>query len=237
MSVSKKVFEAGSFARQKAKIKLRYPIQKVTVVGGAEVKESVKQLADVIAKQLNSKQVEYAPELSGAGYVALPNFKVLGPKFGKEAAKVAEAIKADPAKAKEIFDSGKDGLLGGFNVSADMISEVRMVVPEKYSAEAFSADGINGVVYIDTERSDSLINEALARELIRNIQQLRKKHEMAELDRIKVALSGGAKTAAALKEFEQLILDETRADEVVALSGEGEASFTFEDEEVSIRIK
>jgi isoleucyl-tRNA synthetase len=237
MEIAKKVFEAGSFARQKAGIKLRHPVRKITVVGGRELSSPVSSLSDVIKKQLNTKEVEYAQELPGTTYEAKPDFKVIGPKYGKEAVKVAEAIKKNPKEARKIVETKKKAKIDGFDVAPEMVSEIIVRAPEKYPGESFTVGGISGVVYVDTERDAPLIREALARELIRNIQELRKKHNLAELDRIKVSYTGGKVVDETLAEFGDVVLSEVRADEIKPdKKGATQAVFSFEGEEVGVSI-
>jgi isoleucyl-tRNA synthetase len=236
MNAARKIFEAGSFVRQKAGIKLRHPVASVTVVGDEKVKKACELLGEVIAKQMNAKKVAYTTEVPGTTYAFTPNFKVLGPKYGKDAPKAAEAIRAGGAALKKAYAEGKAITLGGFKVSPDMISELKIVVPEKYAAGDFTHEGASGVVYIDTERDESLINEALARELIRNIQELRKKEMLQELDRIKVVVSESGRVKKMLSEFKEKVLTEVRADEIKFEKGVSGASFEFEGEEISVAI-
>jgi len=236
MEVAKKIFEAGSSVRQKAGIKLRYPVAKVTVVGAKQVESAATTLSDVVKKQLNTKNVEYAPELSGTTYEAKPDFKVLGPTFGKDAVKVAKAIKENPLDSKKIFEEGESKKLAGFDVTAEMISEIVVNAPKGVEGESFSIGGVSGVVYIDTKRDEKLMREALARELIRNIQELRKKHDLGELDRIQVEYSGGKQVEDMLTEFADTILSEVRADEITSSEGANESVFVFEDERIMISI-
>jgi isoleucyl-tRNA synthetase len=236
MEVAKRIFEAGSSVRQKAGIKLRHPVKKVTVVGGPELEDAATKFSEVVKRQLNAKTFEYAQELSGTTYEVKPNYKALGPKYGKDAPKVADALKKNPAKAKSIVDSGREDEVGGFKVTADMITEIIIKAPDDHPGESFSFEGVSGVVYVDTRRDESLMREALARELIRNIQELRKKHRLGELDRITVKYSGSGRTDEILEEYGPAILEEVRADEIKRSEGAKEAAFSFEGEEVGLSI-
>lgn len=243
MDIVRKIFEAGSNLRQTEGIKLRYPIKSVSVTGDEKVKKAVKTLADIIKKQLNTKDVAFITEIPGTQYIAVPNFSVIGPKFGKESKRVAEAISKNAQEVKMALDDGKSINLDKYEITPDMISDIRLQVPGKYLARAFNLGNINGMVYLDTERDASLINEALSREIIRNVQELRKKNELDELKQIEVTISNIPPIAKILKQeqFKNLILSEVRANSIelsdkVEVGDAKGAKFKFEDEEISVNI-
>ena len=236
MDIVRKIFEAGSYVRQKAQIKLRHPIASVTIVGDEKVESACEKLSQVIAKQLNAKKVEYTTEVEGTEYAPIPNFKILGPKYGKDAQKVADAIKKAGKELKEAVDSGKTLKVSGFEITSEMVSEVKLKVPEKYVAAEFTPASSSGVVYIDTERDETLINEALARDVIRNIQELRKQENLAELDRIKVKITENNAVKSMLKDFEKEVLQEVRGDAITLNKDVSGKTFTFQEEEITVKI-
>jgi isoleucyl-tRNA synthetase len=237
MGVVRAVFEAGSKCRQDKKIKLRYPITKVTVSGDARVKAAVKRLGSVIAKQLNCKTVEYVSELPGVTYRATPNFAVLGPKFGGETGKVGQAIKDHPQDARRILETKKPAKVGGYDVTAEMIAEVKLQIPQEYAAASFAYGASGGLVMIDATRDPSLMREALARELIRNVQELRKKGDLPELKRICVDVGKDAGVEDMLVEFRDTVLRETRADRIRLVEGlVGADGFEYDGREIKFAI-
>ncbi|VVB52576.1 Isoleucine--tRNA ligase [uncultured archaeon] len=237
MAVARAIFESSAHLRQKAQIKLRHPVASVTVAGGERVQKAVKELSGILEEQLNSKKVEYHPEVEGTTYTAVPNFQVLGPKYGKKAPEIAKAITAGSRQIKKAFDEGKTLTLGELTVTPETVTEIRVNVPEKYAAENFTLPSGSGVVYLDTERTPELLTEALAREVIRHIQELRKKHGLAELDRITVKLSDTKSVEGMLRKYKSLILTETRADELAAAEVKGESTLEFQGEEIHVAIK
>jgi len=237
MNIAKKIFESGSYLRQSAGIKLRYPISKVSVVGDDIVKETVKNLSDIIKKQLNSKEVEFVDELKGVEYILTPDFRIIGPKFGNNVSEVANLIKNNGNKIKKELDKKDRIMINNYEITKDMISDIKIKVPEGYSGAKFSFNEYSGIVYIDTKRDQTLINESLTRDLIRNVQELRKKHKLEELERIKVIVSKTKSIETMLKEFKGLVLNEVRADDIMLQEGlKGEISFQFDNEEISVSI-
>ena len=219
MKTVRSIFEAGSKCRQDADIKLRHPIAKVTVSGDRGVYEAVKRMNAVIAKQLNCKSVEFTVKLPDVKREAVPDYSVIGPKYAANSGKVAEAIKSKPEEARKIKVSGKPGKISGFDVTPEMIANMKLTVPKKYAAAEFSTGLHHGVVLIETKRDKSLMNEALARDLIRHIQELRKKNNLEELQRIKVEVSESREVEDMLKEFKNTILNEVRADAIQPKKG------------------
>jgi isoleucyl-tRNA synthetase len=237
MGIVRAVFEAGSRCRQDAKIKLRHPIRKVTVSGDRQAEGSVARLGQVIEKQLNCKTVEFQAKLPGVTYSATPNFKIIGPKYGKDAGKVAQAIRSAPLDAKRMVESGKAAPIGGFEVFPDMVSDIKLNIPETYAAAEFRSGGSSGLVMIETTRDASLMNEALARDLIRNIQELRKKADLPELRRIRVEVSADPQVEAMLAEFGGLVLSEVRADGLEVKEGlSAEGSLEYEGKTIYYRM-
>ncbi|MFH1055336.1 MAG: isoleucine--tRNA ligase [Candidatus Altiarchaeota archaeon] len=214
MKIVRAIFEAGSKCRQDAKIKLRYPIRKVTVSGDAHIKGAVEELSGIITKQLNCKEVEFVSTLPEISYAAVPDFKIIGPKLGKDAGRVAQLIKSNPMEAKKIKESKKSGKIGDTEVEPEMVSEIKLIISEKYAAANFTHGQSAGIVLIETARDKSLQNEALARDLIRNIQELRKKNNLNELQRIKVKVSKTREVEEMLTEFKDIILREVRGDSI-----------------------
>ncbi|MDD5111430.1 MAG: isoleucine--tRNA ligase [Candidatus Altiarchaeota archaeon] len=237
MDVARKIFEAGSSCRQAADIKLRHPIQKATIAGDRTVEETVKALQDILAKQLNAREVEFIEELPGITYIASPNYAVLGPAYGKKAPLAAEAIRSNGKAVKKAVELSENITLNNFEITPAMVGEIRINVPAKYAAAEFSAGKSMGVVYIEKERSQSLLNEALARDVIRNVQELRKKHNLAELQKVKVLISSSPAVERMLAEYKDAILKEVRASEIMTAAGmKAGISFEFQNEAVQVEI-
>ena len=237
MSIVRKIFEAGASSRQNAGIKLRYPIAKITVVGDSRIREACENMREVIKKQMNAKDVEYEEELKKISYIATPNFSVIGPKYGKDAVKVADLIRKNAAKVKEMVAQSQELTIGGFEVNPSMVSEIKMQVPPEYNATEFTIPGSSGIVYIDSKLDKNLMNEALARELIRNVQEIRKKNNLQELARIKVKVLDTPPVREMLKDWKQLVLSEVRGDDLSLEAGlKSKTAFSFQDKEVTFTI-
>ncbi len=237
MSIARKMVEAGANCRQQAKIKLRYPIEKVTIIGDKTVAESTETLKEVIIKQLNTKTIEYVKEVKEIEYIANPDYSFIGPKYGKEADNVAKAIKENPIEAKKAYETRKTVKIRDYEVEPEMVLSVSINVPEEYEATEFTQGDITGIIFIEKARSKSLMNEALARDLIRNVQKLRKENDLEEMQKIRITALNNPEMEDMIAEFEDLILSETRSEKIDLKTGlKASNSLKFEGTEIFVEI-
>lgn len=214
MQLARKIFEAGSNVRQQAGIKLRHPIACLYVTGDDKTAKAVEKVEEIIKKQLNTKTVKHVKDIEGLTYEARPDFKQIGPEYGKKAGDAAKAITSNPLESRGIKASGKPGEICGYKIAPEMILEIRTNVPDGITAQDITTGKSSAIVYIETERSRELLLEGYARDLIRNIQQLRKKRSLKELQRINIKISDSPLTREILENHGEELKKELRADEI-----------------------
>jgi isoleucyl-tRNA synthetase len=217
MDVARRIVEASSNARQKAKRKLRWPVKKITIAPDSEeTAAAARSLVNVIKEQTNAKDIvllkvgEPNPEL---GVEAVPNPKAIGPAFKGEAGKVISALKtADGRVVKAAIERKGENVLtlpdGEVSITAEMVS-FRDVIPETLAMGEFPG----GKLYVDVELTPELEAEGYTRELIRRIQDMRKDLKLNVEDKIKAELYiGDDKVRNLIKSDEKkIIMDEVRA--------------------------
>ncbi len=146
MGVARQVVNLGRAARNAAQIKTRQPVAMAVVACRPKERAAVESLAEVVAEELNVKQIEFVESASElVTYVVKPNYRTLGPKFGKNMPAVAAAIAALPA------DETGDRIAGGRSVTvrlpvagvATRGPEAAPAAPAPAAAEA-SAGGLEG---------------------------------------------------------------------------------------------
>ncbi|TWT97479.1 isoleucine--tRNA ligase [Neorhodopirellula pilleata] len=214
MKVLREIASLGRSARADAKLKVRLPLSKVEVILANDSQigwlESHDQL---VLEELNVKAVEYTTE--GGDYVqynVVPNFKRLGPKVGKNIPLVKKMLgEADGNELLgQLQTSGKVTLAmpdGPLELDNEDI-EVRLKAREGWAA----AQGTSCVVVLNTEVTDALRREGIAKDLIRAIQSQRKEMKCEYTDRIEVAIvSDDADTEAAIAAHREMICEETLA--------------------------
>ncbi|MEM2918352.1 MAG: isoleucine--tRNA ligase [Candidatus Altiarchaeota archaeon] len=202
METAKEIMEAVKSARQKAKIKLRWPIARIVL--SLKKDSKIKNVKGIILRSCNAKRIE--EKTLEEEVVAKPNFSFIGPKFKDKSKLIAEELKKLDGKKikKEIETKGKVKILNFTLEKNDLIFETKM--PSDLIAEEFS----KGVVYIDSKISDELYSEAMAREVIRRVQEMRKELNLNELQRVDISIECDNEFTKFIGENKSFIERETR---------------------------
>lgn len=206
MFLAKTIVSLGLASRAKLKIKVRQPLAKVQIALAQQYDASLlKDEMDIIREELNVKEVEVIDNLSDlATVIAKPNAKLLGPKYGKEVQNIIMAAKSGKF---EKLDNGGVKVLG-YELTAE---EMEIAYLGKEGADIETASGI--LVALDTRITPELEMEGKARDLVRQIQELRKAADYRVDDRITVALTGA--NSELIAKFGDYIKAETLATKIV----------------------
>ncbi|MDP9022099.1 MAG: isoleucine--tRNA ligase [Actinomycetota bacterium] len=177
MDTARRVVEVGRQARNQSGIRIRQPLARALVTVPGHERPGLRALLDEVADELNVKTVELADATTDLADRHLkPNFRALGPAFQQDAPKVAEALRSlGPDQAGALADQiaqGKatidvDGRARA--ITADMVE----VVETPRTGWQLTSEGATSVA-LDTELTDELRTEGLARELIRAVNDRRK---------------------------------------------------------------
>jgi len=208
MQVVRDAVELGRAARGHAKIKIRQPLREAVVVAADREKGAIEDLEQLLRDELNVKSVRYVSEADELGRFELkPNYRSLGPRFGKQMPQVAAAIAAlDPARLR---DGGRAGInLDGkdHEIGPDDVTVVLQPL-EGYQVER---SGTHAVA-LNLELDDELRREGLAREVVHAVQAARKNAGLDVEDRIALSLAGDEALLAAAREHEDYLTGETLA--------------------------
>ena len=212
MAMARQVVNLGRAARNAAQIKTRQPIEVAVVAAGPRQRAAVESLASVVADELNVKALEYV-ESAGelVSYVIKPNYRTLGPKFGKDMPAVAAAVAALPA------DEIGDRVGSGRSVTVTVGGREFEFAPDDFVVEAHEREGFRvereaGIaVAISTRLSPELLGEGLARELVHHVQNTRKAAAFQIDDRIHLRVSGPGEIADMLAVHGEWVKKETLA--------------------------
>jgi isoleucyl-tRNA synthetase len=199
--------EAGRALRSKVNIPARHPLGRAVLVGA-----SLGRFAPILQDEINVKSLESA-HAAGAfkSFVAKPNRATLGKAFKRLAGPIADAIEAlDGDHVHAQFSAGKPV---GVNVEGQdhSIGPDHVVFEEKDRPgwATTQADGI--LLALHVLRDEALLSEALAREVVRRIQEVRKELDMPLDEEIDVTLSCGPEEEAKLTRFLHVVKAEVRA--------------------------
>ena len=193
MAEVRRLVGLGRQARTEAKLKVRQPLARALIGVPDPVRAGVAGLLDLVAAELNVKEVGFAEGEAGlVAYRLAPNFRALGPRFGRDAQAVAAALRQAPAelaaelaprlRAGERVELAVDGL-----GRVELGPEEAGVVEEPVTGWRVVRDGATAVA-LDLEVSPELRREGLARDLVRAVQDLRKAAGLEVADRIELAV-------------------------------------------------
>ncbi|RZV68784.1 MAG: isoleucine--tRNA ligase [Flavobacteriaceae bacterium] len=175
--------------RAKEKIKVRQPLQKIMIpVNSKQEKEEILAVSELIIHEVNVKEIELMEDASDIIVKRIkPNFKVLGPRFGKDMKLIsAEIQKLDANDIKKIEQNGEiDVEINGKSIILDL-SEVEISSKDIEGWLVANAEGFT--VALDVTLTEDLKREGIARELVNRIQNLRKDSGFEVTDKIDVKL-------------------------------------------------
>jgi len=222
MEAARRIVTSILSLRDSAKVGVRWPLPEAVVVSSdAKFRRAVKRMAPTITAQANVKNLivkERSPAISSE---IKPEYSKLGPAFGRKTPRVAEAIKnEDPAVIIEHIE--RDGEFK-INIDGEDVSiRAEHLVIEKKASGGYLLDYEDDfAVLLNTSMNDGLLAEGYAREIIRRVQDMRKKLGMKKSDRIKLLVSSQEKAVAMLsaKEILEKLRHTTGASEAEVSTG------------------
>ncbi len=238
MDIAQRVVYLTRAMRAKNNLKVRQPLRKIMVVVENSRRLALEEMKDVILEEVNIKELVALKDDSDiVSKAAKPNFKSIGPKFGKNANKVA-------GKIKELNSDQISGLEQGEEVRTDIDGEIISIKREDVEIisteiKGWLVESEEGItVAMDTELDNSLIEEGLAREFVNRVQNMRKDSGFEVTDKIKISFVGSVKLFDAINAFKDYVSNETLAKELNRKdSVNGESSQDWEIGEYSCSIQ
>ena len=212
MDLVRDICSLGRDARETANIKVRQPISEVII--NSSVKDIIGDLDSIIKEELNVKEISYKSDMTDyLKYSLKPNFKVLGKELGPKVKLLGEVL--SKLSSPDCYKAYNDLLtikLDGEDFTLDRENTIlSMEVKDGYTASSNS----NLCVVLNTNLTESLILEGLAREMVRTVQSLRKEADFVITDHIKVYYKGDNDIDDMLKEFNEYVKNETLTEEIV----------------------
>jgi len=239
MALGRRVVYLARALRNKTGLKVRQPLRRLFVhFAGERRRAMVRGLEQLIKDEINVKGIEYveSPEAL-VRKQARPIFKSLGPKFGHKAQAVAEqSRRLSPAEIARLESSGQLSLLvDGQEVT--LRREDVEITAEQAPGLAVETEG-DLTVALDTELTEDLLNEGLAREFVSRVQNMRKEAGYEVTDRIKISVQTTDRLKKALSLQADYIKNETLAEDLSFDSqrGQFEQRWDIEGEPAVIRI-
>ena len=196
--------------RAKEKIKVRQPLQKIMIpVDNQQQKEEILAVADLIKHEVNIKEIQLMEDASDILIKQIkPNFKTLGPKFGKDMRFVAAEVKNFTQEDINKIEKDKNISIeiNGKNIILDL-SDVE-ITSKDIEGWLVANDGALTVA-LDVTITEDLHKEGVARELVNRIQNARKDAGLDVTDKIKLTVLNFENLQSSINENKEYIMSET----------------------------
>ena len=202
--------------RKKEQIKVRQPLQKIIVpIKNKDENEAITAVADLIRSEINVKEIELLDDASALLVKEIkPNFKTLGPRFGKQ-------MKAAIALIENLSDDEIQQLDNQEAIEVILAGEKAILEPSDVLIQSKDIDGwlvANGnglTVALDVQLNEALVQEGISREMINRIQNLRKDSGFEVTDKIILYLTENKTLSTVFEKHLTYIKQETLIDKVV----------------------
>ncbi|WP_409200203.1 isoleucine--tRNA ligase [Methanobrevibacter sp. DSM 116169] len=235
MNNIRNIIDSAARARDSAKYKLRWPVSDITIVSQDEmILDAVNDLKEIIKDQSNTKEVLTSSEFENLSFIAKPNLKTLGPRLKGDMGFVKNYLAdADGNLIKnELDDNGKltidkDGSL--IELSSDDV-----LFDTELPNDMISAEFDGGNVFVNTKITPEILSEAMSRELIRRVQDMRKDMDLDVEANIHVIVKSSKDFADLINNQEGIIVNEIRANSLI-MTTEDVCNANFEVDDYYIK--
>ena len=212
MDVARDAVELGRAARAQAGVKVRQPLGEAIVVARDAERAAIERFEPLVLEELNVKRLRYVSEADELGHFELrPNYRALGPRFGKQMPQVTAAIDAlDPENAARTLRQGGTVAINIEGTDHPLSAQDLQLVLRPLEGYQVERSGAHAVA-LDLTLDDALRREGLAREVVHAVQAARKSAGLRVEDRISLSLTGDPELLEAARAHERYVAGETLA--------------------------
>jgi isoleucyl-tRNA synthetase len=237
MATARETARLGHSARKQSKMNLRQPLRAAVIVAAGAERAAIERLADVVADELNVKELRFVDNADELGtYEVKANYRVLGPRYGKQMPQVAAAIAGlDPAHVAQAL---RDGTPIGIAIDGkdhQLTVEDLLLAMQPLDGYQLEREGSHAVA-LELALDQELILEGRARNIVRAVQDTRKRVGLDVGDRIHLVLGGDTDLIEAARAFEPYVTGETLATSVVYNGANLPEAATIEGRELRIGV-
>ena len=237
MEVARETVRLGLAARGQAKVKVRQPLHEAVVVAAGRERTAIERLAGVVRDELNVKTLRFVEQADELGsYDVRPNYRTLGPRFGKAMPQVAAAVAAlDPTHVAAALRDGRTIGVHHDGHDHELDAADLLLALQPLPGYQLEREGSHAVA-LELALDDDLRREGLAREVVHAVQSARKAAGLAVEDRIALTLDGDAELMDAARAHEPYVAGETLAVEVTFGGADGhEATIDGRDLRIGVQ--
>lgn len=236
MALAQKICSMVHALRKKSGLKVRQPLQRILVPAlNTTIKQEIESVAHIILSEVNIKEIEFITDDSGILKKKVkPNFKTLGPKFGKDMKAVAEAITGMSADDLKSLESSGSVSVNGFDIGLGDVE----ILTEDIPGWLLAVEG-GLTVALDINVSEELKQEGIARDFVNRIQNLRKDSGFEVTDKIKIYLQNtDEEISKAVVKHTGYISTEVQALSLEVLDEVTDAQkLDFDEQEILVKIE
>jgi isoleucyl-tRNA synthetase len=216
MAIAQKASSMILALRRKEKLKVRQPLAKIMVpVLNPHFKEQFEAIANIVLAEVNVKEVEFLTDTAGVISKKIkPNFKTLGPKYGKMMKQIAGAVNQLDQNAISAFESTGEFEIRVSDENIVITLEDVEIQTEDIPGWTVATEG-QMTIALDINLSEELKQEGIAREFINKIQNLRKDSNFEVTDRIKLSIKKHVGYTNAVENYKEYICAQTLADSLI----------------------
>lgn len=216
MNIIREVIEASIKARDVARYKLRWPVSDITIVSQDEnVLKGAKDLEEIIKDQSNTKKVLYSKEFENLTFIAKPNLKNLGPRLKGDMGLVKKFLENSNGNdiKKEIEDN--ESITVEIDGKSFTLSQEDILFDTKLPEDVVNSEFNLGNVFVNTKITTEILQEAMARELIRRVQDMRKDMDLDVEAFVNVVVKSTKKFKELVENQAQFISQEIRVKSLI----------------------
>jgi isoleucyl-tRNA synthetase len=239
MATARETVRLGLAARGQAKLKVRQPLRAAIVVATGAERDAIERMSAIVREELNVKELRFVSAADELAEVELkPDYRRLGPRFGKHMPLVAAAVAGlDAAQAVASLRDGRPVAISVDGKDHELSAEDLQTSMKPLEGYQVEREGSHAVA-LELEIDDELRVEGWAREIVRAVQLARQEAGLEVTDRIVLTLDGDAKLLGAARAHQDYIAGETLAVEVAyeSLDGEGLEPVKIDGRELWIAV-
>src|SRR5688500_8100088 len=212
MAIARETVRLGLAARGHRKLKVRQPLRAAVVVAAGEERASIERMREIVLDELNVKELRFVSEAGELGsYEVKPNYRTLGPRFGKQMPQVAAAIEAlEAAHVAGALRAGHRVAIAVDGHDPELGPDDLSLAMQPLAGYELEREGSHAVA-LELELDDELEREGLAREVVHAVQNARKAAGLNVEDRIALTLGGDDELLGAARAHEGYVTGETLA--------------------------
>ena len=238
MEIAQKVSSMILGLRRKVSIKVRQPLAKIMVpVPDKHFREKFEAVKDLILAEVNVKEVEYIDDTASILVKKIkPNFKTLGPRYGKLMKDISNRVSAFSSEEIVAFETSKGAKLVLNGQEVLLTLEDVEIISEDIPGWQVANEG-KLTVALDVTVTDDLRYEGIAREFVNRIQNIRKEAGFDVTDKISVKIEDHEFVSEAVKRHASYIGSQTLATSVTLTGNFDDGAREVEIDEVVVKIE